>query len=760
MTLDRNIVGRSRGRFRPGTCECIELGILAIAFAIRLYRIERDSFWNDESSTMLFAQGILRHGVPVSPLNLTYWGQPVLHEYLTALAITALGPTVTAGRIISVVFGTGSVGLLYLFGKRLHGPFLGLAASAMEAFSLYAISWSRQARHYAELEFFFVLTAFLAYELIIARRPKRSATLFLISLGALVATDPGLALSLAAPIAALPLAARGFNIARRHLNYALGLAGMLIMVALFFGNDLSRIMLGASRNILIGTGYVASTAAELQYSSFYLDFLRERYPITILMTILGAGIAFAISPRKAMFLFLSFLIPFTIESTFLTTLTVRARAYERYIFPTIPMLFLISSHLVAFPMMRLRARFVRANVSKILSVLYVSLFIIMLLTASVAKCSASRQSYLEFAYHNRPEWSTVLGHAWSVVPNYQKVCEYLATRIQPSEVIVADTPDNTYYYLGRTDFWLTCSSGAIHYAGVFSNLTYVRSTNYQPDAATYDGSPVIWWYMTPSALISNVQLLIEVIKHHPRGWLVYSADNWRYQLSSELRDFVRRTMCLVEGGSDDTVYLYSWKAEAILFEDEVLADDRQTLFWKVAGYGAGSLGLALSDVTDIKIGGTDSMKAIVSHGAWQRNLLIHDFSLNADWSSYEYLSLWIYGGNSGLNWEVYILAPDNANRRQWRIPDTFLGWRRFTLPLGYSPLGNENAGSPNLATVGQLRIDLPSQKGTWYIDRIMLQGAVRLQECPSLVKTDDSLWGLSSIDESAIIAVDCSLNRE
>ncbi len=63
-------------------------------------------------------------------------------------------------RFPSVVLGTLSIPLIYLFGKKYFNKYVGLFAAILLTFSQYHIFWSRIARNYVIFSFFFLLLAY------------------------------------------------------------------------------------------------------------------------------------------------------------------------------------------------------------------------------------------------------------------------------------------------------------------------------------------------------------------------------------------------------------------------------------------------------------------------------------------------------------------------------------------------------------------------------------------------------------------------
>jgi len=145
---------RSHGiRIRP--CASVFLSavlplILALALGLRLYRLDAESPWCDEVLT-------LAH-LPAPSLNAffhaAYTEDPVPQlaplDYVLEYAwSTRAGASPGALRLLSVLLGLGTIGMIYLIGHRLYGSFAGLAAAWGLAVSLPHIYFSQEIRFYA-----------------------------------------------------------------------------------------------------------------------------------------------------------------------------------------------------------------------------------------------------------------------------------------------------------------------------------------------------------------------------------------------------------------------------------------------------------------------------------------------------------------------------------------------------------------------------------------------------------------------------------
>lgn len=121
--------------------------VTALAFGLRLYRYDRLSMWLDEGLTMYYAR------LPW-PRVLGLQGQydnfahPPLY-YATVKLTALVVPEVHAGRLLSVVAGALTVGVLYALVARLVNRAAALSAGLILAVSPLHVWYSQEARMYA-----------------------------------------------------------------------------------------------------------------------------------------------------------------------------------------------------------------------------------------------------------------------------------------------------------------------------------------------------------------------------------------------------------------------------------------------------------------------------------------------------------------------------------------------------------------------------------------------------------------------------------
>ena len=142
----------------PGTRHRVAgLLLILLAFGLRFYRLDAQSLWNDEGTSVAVAQRdlatITRDAAHDIHPPLYYW---LLHGWLRLV-----GSSEAAVRSLSALLGVALVALLYPLGRWLGGRWLGLTAALLAALNPFQVYYSQEARMY-------VLLAFLATAMMLA----------------------------------------------------------------------------------------------------------------------------------------------------------------------------------------------------------------------------------------------------------------------------------------------------------------------------------------------------------------------------------------------------------------------------------------------------------------------------------------------------------------------------------------------------------------------------------------------------------------
>ena len=125
------------------------LALLTLAaFWLRLYGIDFQSLWRDETDALQFARKDLLGHLDTFR---TQGENGALYFALLGLWVRVAGATELALRLPSAVLGVLTVPLAAILGRRLLGPGAGIVAAALLAFSPYHVWYSQEAKMYTAL---------------------------------------------------------------------------------------------------------------------------------------------------------------------------------------------------------------------------------------------------------------------------------------------------------------------------------------------------------------------------------------------------------------------------------------------------------------------------------------------------------------------------------------------------------------------------------------------------------------------------------
>ena len=137
--------------------------IILFAFALRLYRLDAKSLWADEGLSMYRAHKdlafILSNKIIIQGV-VTHDLQPPLYFILLHFLIEFAGDSEFAAKFLSVIFSVLTIPLLYIVGKKLFNPQVGLFASFLGATSPLYLWYSQELRMYTMLAFLSLLSAY------------------------------------------------------------------------------------------------------------------------------------------------------------------------------------------------------------------------------------------------------------------------------------------------------------------------------------------------------------------------------------------------------------------------------------------------------------------------------------------------------------------------------------------------------------------------------------------------------------------------
>ena len=135
------------------------LGIVALAFAFRLYRLDYQPIWWDEGRNIAASLQPLWAITSAPGMDI----HPPLYFYLLHFWLSLVGQTELAARFLSLVFSLLTVALLFQMGRRLFHPSLGLIGGFLVALSPLMIHEAQEARMYTMTLFLSTLSFYLLW---------------------------------------------------------------------------------------------------------------------------------------------------------------------------------------------------------------------------------------------------------------------------------------------------------------------------------------------------------------------------------------------------------------------------------------------------------------------------------------------------------------------------------------------------------------------------------------------------------------------
>ncbi len=162
--------GQAQGKqaLVPGAYWLVAILLLALFFRFFQFGSLPFGTWYDEAVAGIDARRILQDP-SFRPVFWHSMNHPAHHLYLFALALKVLGDNIAALRVVSVVFGMGTVITAYLFGREHLGLRWGLLLGFLVATMRWDVNFSRIAMNGIDTPFFEFLTLYLALRVLQGR---------------------------------------------------------------------------------------------------------------------------------------------------------------------------------------------------------------------------------------------------------------------------------------------------------------------------------------------------------------------------------------------------------------------------------------------------------------------------------------------------------------------------------------------------------------------------------------------------------------
>lgn len=484
--------------------------LLAAGFTLRMYDLGVQSFWLDESISSIAAIALLEKGTPVLPSGLLY-ERSILSTFLIASSFKMFGINEFAGRLPSVMFGTLTILLVYLAGSKWGNKRIGVIAALLVAFSVWEIAWSRQARMYQQLQFFYILSLYLFHEFMMDRSPKNLALLALSFIGAVTSHAFGYVLILVFPAYLAVSALKERNSMKKIDRKATALA------ALAFG-------------VLLGLAYYRGViqsvlGAEINYYDTYIYMLKKDLGIFLFLAVPGGTVLVNRDWRKGTLLLAALIIPLYIIFFHVLLLG------TRYLYFVIPILFILVAYFLDFIIECLGTVFARAGEAPWKN----------------AAANAAVALLLVFAMYFSPAFAFAPKEKYDLGINapqssFREAYMYVKDNMRQDDVIISAWTPPTQFYLGKSDYWL-----AFNVVGTGVEKFLMKNSSRE--------------VYTNATAIYDVKALKKVVDGNPGGWVVVDGVAW-YKLGPGVRDYIKNNLTFyIVSGKTDAVEVYGWYHE-------------------------------------------------------------------------------------------------------------------------------------------------------------------------------------------------------
>jgi 4-amino-4-deoxy-L-arabinose transferase-like glycosyltransferase len=540
-----------RPRIRYGVLTLVGL-ILLVGLSLRIANLDGPDLNVDEVLHVFAAENLLAGNGPTLPSGRPY-RRAMLYTDVVAIAGRFGGVNEWTARVPSVIFGTLTIGLVFMMGRTWYSDATGLVAAFITALAPMQVAFSREARMYAMFEFCFLLGVF-AFYLGFETAPKRTATSRV--------PDPIRKWCAAAEIwpLMLLLAAAALVLARYLHDLTLialiGPAAYVVAMALVaFGHSglrLSRDKYIVSMAVLVVAGLSYGYARRVwEYYSwtfsytpewavlntgigYYAQALSNEYGLIFHTLLLASAVALRRNTKATLFLLACFGVPVALQTVFFPW------KHQRYILHLIPlMLVLFSAGAVPVVGLAYRSleRWARGTAGRSAARL-----VAIVLTAGAILFGLwfmpwFRQGLLVHR-HTQGTVAGVYHHQW------QTAASRVSNLAAPSDVVIASAPALARYYgVSQRLYYLANDSTAMHL---------------EAGARDAEGRPIE--YIAGAPMILDVEMLDRVVTGHQSGWIV--TERFRFEgtrpLPPDIREYIQDHCQQEELADAPTMVMWRW----------------------------------------------------------------------------------------------------------------------------------------------------------------------------------------------------------
>ncbi|MCG2788578.1 MAG: glycosyltransferase family 39 protein [Actinomycetia bacterium] len=321
--------------------------LVGLGVFLRIRNLGYLSFWGDDGHTVIGTLSILQYGYPKLPSGFVLF-HGIFGYYLNVIPVLIFGSTEFAFRITSVAFGVSTVLLAYFAGKEIANKFVGFLAAFLITFSTWYIQFSREARYFAALQFFFLLSLLFFYRgFVKEQKPFRILTIIFFIVTPLI---HGIGFTLLLAFLVL-LFLYGRNFFKRKI-----LAPFVIIVIFDVLQIINQVFFWKVGRSFYSSGNSLRSLVDAYFrlpDPYYFKILNIMFPRMFVIFLIGAGIFIAFS------IFLSVRKSFNCSELFLSEIEMKAgRARFPFNIFMLYLIFTIAITIISFGQMYNQQRYI------------------------------------------------------------------------------------------------------------------------------------------------------------------------------------------------------------------------------------------------------------------------------------------------------------------------------------------------------------------------------------------------------------------
>jgi uncharacterized membrane protein len=397
--------------------------LLVIGGLLRFHNLSKQSYWVDEAITIINVQSIQQTGISKLASGSHY--QCPLYCYPAAYIANIFGDTATSYRILSVIFGTLFILIIFGVTLYLYNVKVALLSAFLTTFWYFQITWSRQARWYTMFECFFWL-AVLCF-LYLRNTEKKIVP----AIGVIIFTIVAIAthqMGYLLPLILIPtLIYDSWKEKKNNITF-ISVVTLITALIILLSETLIRpgFILHPLNHITDGQ------FAFFEYALFYLRnywFLIGFSIVPFLFKKVGNG-------KFLVFLFLFYAI---------ATVSFDKNVNYGHLFHVTPVLIILSSVGILYILEKIQ--------NKILKIAFISVTAVVFFTVGGGVLAPKDYYYVE---NDNPSALLSLRYVYiSSQPDWSGAYEYIKTNKTSDEIVVSTTPQFNKIFLNEPGYWLS-----------------------------------------------------------------------------------------------------------------------------------------------------------------------------------------------------------------------------------------------------------------------------------------------------------------